>query len=78
MKIDPDDLLTVSEAATLRGVSHQAISYLARNRRVKTVSIRGRTYILLKDLEDYRPGKPGPRPKEKVKKPRQEDRKKLT
>ena len=43
MRIDPDDLLTVGEAATLRGVSHQAISYLARMRRVKTVSIRGRT-----------------------------------
>ena len=67
MKIDPDDLLTVAEAAALRNVSHQAISYLVRMRRVRTVSIRGKTYILLKDLENYRPGKPGPQPKEKMK-----------
>jgi hypothetical protein len=70
MKIDPDDLLTVSEAAKLRNVSHQAISYLVRMRRIRTVSIRGRTHILLQDLEDYRPGKPGPRPKAKTKSPR--------
>jgi hypothetical protein len=78
MRIDPDDLLTVGEAATLRGVSHQAISYLARRRRVKTVSIRGRTYILLKGLEDYRPGKPGPQPKKKVKSCLKKIAKKLT
>ena len=65
MKINPDDLVTVGEAATLREVSHQAISYLVRMRRLRTVSIRGRTYILLKDLEDYKPGKPGPKDKGK-------------
>jgi hypothetical protein len=67
MKIDTDELLSIGEAATLRGVSHQAISDLVRMRRVRTVSIRGRPYILLKDIEAYTPGKRGRRPKEKPK-----------
>ena len=67
MKIDPDDLLTVGEAAKLRNVTHQAISHLVRMRRIRTVNIRGRAYILLRDIETYSPLKPGPRPKENTK-----------
>jgi excisionase family DNA binding protein len=76
MKIDPEDLLTVSEAARLRGVSHQSISYLVKMGRVRSVSIRGRTYILRKDLENYKPGKPGPPPRKKAKSRSKKPRKK--
>jgi RNA-binding protein YhbY len=67
MKINPDELLTLGEAATLRGVTRQSINYLVKMRRVRTVSVRGRTFVVAKDIEDYKPGKRGPRPKEKEK-----------
>ena len=68
MKIDPDDLLTVGEAAELRGVTHQSISYLVKMGRVRTVTIRGRTHIYRKDIEEFTPGKPGPQAKATAKK----------
>jgi len=68
MKIDPDELLTVGEAAELRGVTHQSISYLVKMGRVRTIAIRGRTYIYRKDIEEFTRSKPGPQPKATAKK----------
>jgi len=66
-KIDPDELITRSEAAELRGVSHQTISYMIKMGRVRTVEIRGRLFLMRKDVENYRPSKPG-RPQKRPRK----------
>ena len=58
-KINPDELITRSEAAELRGVSHQTITYMIKMGRVKTVEIRSRMFLIRKDVESYEPGKPG-------------------
>lgn len=59
MKINPDELVTRSEAAELRGVSHQTISYLIKMGRLRTVEIRGRLFLIRKEVENYKPGKAG-------------------
>ena len=66
MKIDPDDLISQADAARIRGVSHQAIVHLVKQGRFKVSKIGGRIFLSRTEVESYRPGKPGPHPKEKA------------
>jgi hypothetical protein len=59
--INPDDLLTVAQAADERGTSRQAINYLVRQGKLETVEIAGRRFITRKALAEYTPD-PGGRP----------------
>lgn len=60
-KIDPNELLTVAQAAEVRGTSRQAINYLVRQGKLKTVDIAGKRFIKRADLEAFIPD-PGGRP----------------
>ena len=62
MKIDPADLITQAEAARIRGVSHQTISYLRKQGRIRSFEIGGRLFVLRSEVVNYKP-KPGGRPK---------------
>ena len=59
VKIDPDELLTVSQAAAIRGTSRQAINYLIRQGKLATVDIAGIRFITKKELESFVPDKGG-------------------
>lgn len=54
-KIDPNELLTVAQAAEERGTSRQAINYLVRQGKLKCIDIAGRRFILRKDLAEFKP-----------------------
>jgi hypothetical protein len=60
--INPDELLTVTQAADERGTTRQAINYLVRQGKLLTVEIAGRRFITRKALAEYTPD-PGGRPK---------------
>jgi hypothetical protein len=60
-KINPDELLSVSQAAEVRGTSRQAINYLVRLGKLPTIYIAGKRFITRQALEAYTPD-PGGRP----------------
>lgn len=60
--ISPDDWISQSEAARLRGVSRQAIAKLVKNGRLKGLAIGGRVLVNRTDVEYFVPRSPG-RPK---------------
>ena len=62
-KIDTSELLTVSQAAELRGVSRQAINHLIRQNKLAAVDIAGRRFVRRSELEKFEPDRGG-RPKE--------------
>jgi len=69
MKVDPDDLITQTEAAEIRGVAVQSISDLIRREKLKTVTIGKRKFLLRSEVKKFTPG-PAGRPKGKsTKKP---------
>jgi excisionase family DNA binding protein len=57
-----EDLVTQKEAAEMRGVSIQAIDYLIRAGRLRTIKFGGKRFLFRKEVEAYEPGKPGPKP----------------
>ncbi len=59
--INPDELLTVTQAADERGTTRQAINYLVRQGKLATVEIAGRRFVTRKALAEYTPD-PGGRP----------------
>ncbi len=59
--INPDEMLTVTQAAEERGTTRQAINYLVRQGKLETVEIAGRRFIARKVLAEYTPD-PGGRP----------------
>lgn len=63
-KIDTEELLTVAQAAEVRGVSRQAINHLIRQNKLEAVDIAGRRFVRRGDLERFAPDKGG-RPKER-------------
>lgn len=63
VKIDPDELLTVTQAAEVRGVTRQAINHLIRQKKLPVVEIAGRRFVKRGDLEAFEPDKGG-RPSE--------------
>lgn len=60
--IEIDDLITLAEAARLRGVTRQAIGKLVKNEKLKLVEIGGQPFLSRKEVADFKPGKSG-RPK---------------
>ncbi len=49
----PDELLTPTQAARLKGVSRQWITNLIRDGRLPAVSIAGRNFVRQKDVLNY-------------------------
>jgi hypothetical protein len=64
-KIDPDELLTVAQAAERRVTTRQAINYLIRQGKLASVEIAGRRFVHLQDLESFVPD-PGGRPRKQA------------
>ncbi|HKP87036.1 MAG TPA: helix-turn-helix domain-containing protein [Blastocatellia bacterium] len=59
VKIDPDDLLTVAQAAELRSVTRQAINHLIREGKLSVVEIAGRRFVKRSDVMSFEPDKGG-------------------
>jgi hypothetical protein len=57
-----EDLITQAEAARLRGVTRSAIAYLITQGRLRTYERFGVTFVSKREVENYEPLKPGPRP----------------
>lgn len=55
------DLISQSEAATLRGVSRAAIGYLVANGKLRHREVLGRKFVYRSDVLSFEPGKPGPK-----------------
>ena len=55
MRIDLNKMVTQAEAAEIRGVSVQAINYLVKNGRLRSVKIAGRVLLFRKDVEEFEP-----------------------
>ena len=64
MNIDLDKMVTQAEAAEIRGVSVQAINYLVKNDRLKSVKVAGRVLLFRSEVEAFKPSLGG-RPKGK-------------
>jgi len=62
MKIDPQELITQAEAARIRGVTIQAINFLVKRGKLRTVEIGGRAFLYRSDIENFEPD-PGGRPR---------------
>jgi hypothetical protein len=60
------DLITLDEAAKLRGVTRSAITYLITKGRIKSQTWLGRVVVNRNDVLNYKPLKGG-RPTSKVK-----------
>ena len=53
-----DDLISISEAARIRGVSHVAIQNLIKRGRLSTVEVAGRRLLRRGDVEGFKPESP--------------------
>jgi hypothetical protein len=63
VKINPDDLVTQTTAAKMRGVSLQAIEGLVRRGKFKLIIIDGHKFVFRSEVEKYQPSAGG-RPKQ--------------
>jgi excisionase family DNA binding protein len=59
VRIDPDELLTVTQAAAVRKVTRQAINHLIREGKLPVVDIAGRRFVKRGDIEAFEPDKGG-------------------
>ena len=59
MKIDLSELVSIPEAAKMRGVSTQAIQHLMKLGRFTIIEISGRKFLLRKEVEAFKPGVAG-------------------
>jgi hypothetical protein len=57
------DLITVSDAAKLRGVTTTAIHNLIRRGRLRSQEISGEVFVFKSEVENFERGKPGRQPK---------------
>jgi excisionase family DNA binding protein len=55
MKIDVSELISVPEAAEMRGVSTQSIHELIKRGRLNTIEVAGRRLLLRKEVEAFEP-----------------------
>jgi excisionase family DNA binding protein len=55
------DLITVSDAAKIRGVSRQAIHALIERGRLRSVSMFGRVLLYRSEVEAFEKESPGPK-----------------
>ena len=60
-KVNLADLMTLNEAAQLRGVSSAAISELVRRGRLRTRRLFGRVLVYRSEVENFIRDKPGPK-----------------
>lgn len=58
---DVGDLITIAEAARLRGVSRSAISELVRRGRLRSIEMFGRALVYRSEVENFKKQKPGPK-----------------
>lgn len=58
---DVGDLMTIAEAARLRGVSRSAISELVRRGRLRSIEMFGRVLVYRSEVESFQKQKPGPK-----------------
>lgn len=58
---DISDLITIAEAARLRGVSRSAISELVRRGRLRSAEMFGRVLVYRSEVEGFQKQKPGPK-----------------
>jgi len=68
VKFDPEDLISQSTAAAIRGVSVQAITHLIARGKLKTLVIDGHTFLFRAEVEKFKPskgGRPRVRPEKK-------------
>ena len=59
VKIDLDDLLTVTQAAEVRNVTRQAINHLIREGKLPVVEIAGKRFVKRSDVMSFEPDKGG-------------------
>ena len=64
MKLDLSKMVTQAEAAEIRGVSVQAINYLVKHGRLKSVKVAGRVLLFKREVETFKPS-PGGRPRKR-------------
>jgi hypothetical protein len=64
VEVNPDDLITQTTAAKMRGVSLQAIMNLVKRGSLKSITIDGHTFVLRAEVEKFKPSVGG-RPKKK-------------
>jgi hypothetical protein len=65
----PDDLITLNDAARLRGYSDSsAVSQLIRRGYIRRFEMYGKPLVSRSEVENYVPTKPGPKPKEEAEK----------
>jgi excisionase family DNA binding protein len=67
---DRDDLISISEASRIRGVSHTAIQDLIKREKISFVEIGGRRFVSRSEVEKFQPesiGRP-PKPKDEASK----------
>jgi len=57
------DLISQAAAARLRGVDRAAIANLIRRGRLRTKLIGGVPHVYLSEVLNFKPRKPGPKPK---------------
>ncbi len=62
-EIDLMDLVTLTTASKLRGVSFQAIQNLVRRRKLSVVEIDGVKFVKRSEIISYKRGKSGKKPK---------------
>ena len=62
MKLNPQDLITYTTAAQIRGVSVQAIGRLVQRGGLEVVELDGHKFVSRKAVENYKPSIGG-RPK---------------
>jgi DNA-binding LacI/PurR family transcriptional regulator len=65
-KVDPDELLTVTQAADERGTTRQAINHLIRQGKLNPTVIAGKRFVSRREIAAYVPDKGG-RPTESKK-----------
>jgi hypothetical protein len=61
-----NDLITLSEAAAMRGTSISAISHLVRRGRLRSVERYGKTLVYKSEIATFEPDKGGRPPKEEA------------
>jgi excisionase family DNA binding protein len=64
--IDPDDWITLAEAARLRNTSRQAISNLVKRGRLETIRIAGHIFVKKSSVLSFVESSPGRKAKREL------------
>lgn len=66
MRIDSEDMITQAEAASIRGVTHEAIRSLVKRGRFNVFKIGGKVFLSKREVERFKPNVGGRPPKKKT------------